>query len=302
MGLSFTQTSSRGFPRTLGPDALARLRRPESGASLPTTPPELEAAGFRGPGGYLQFFRPERLALADRLMRRVYDSFAAVHDPVIRMTLPVFEGRNLVEVSRRRIIELLELNRAPEGPVRVLEVGIGTGANLPGLVATLGARAELWGLDTSFGMLRRAGEFAEAKGWPVHLVLADAHRLPFPSATFDRVLHVGGLNAFSDPARALAEMARVTKPGGPIVVVDEQLAPSFTANVAQRAAFRLVTAFDRIVRAPVDALPPGCDRVEQGQLSPFFYWLRYTHTAPEALSAPWSDGSAYRRTRDSHRR
>jgi len=53
------------------------------------------------------------------------------------------------------------------------------------------------------------------------LFQGEAERLPFRDAIFDCVFHAGGINFFSDKARAIAKMVRVAKPGTKIVIVDE---------------------------------------------------------------------------------
>ena len=53
------------------------------------------------------------------------------------------------------------------------------------------------------------------------LAWAEAEDLPFDDATFDATWSVGGFNYYGDHERALREMRRVTKPGGPVVVADE---------------------------------------------------------------------------------
>jgi ubiquinone/menaquinone biosynthesis C-methylase UbiE len=53
------------------------------------------------------------------------------------------------------------------------------------------------------------------------LAWAEGEDLPFEDATFDATWSVGGFNYFSDHERALCEMRRVTRPGGPLVVADE---------------------------------------------------------------------------------
>ena len=53
------------------------------------------------------------------------------------------------------------------------------------------------------------------------LAWSEAEDLPFEDATFDASWSVGGFNYYSDHERALREMRRVTKPGGPVVIADE---------------------------------------------------------------------------------
>lgn len=98
----------------------------------------------------------------------------------------------------------------------VLEVAVGTGRNLP----FYGAGARLTGLDLSPAMLALARARAADLGRSVELVEGDAERLPFPDASFDTVVCALGLCSIPDPARAVAEMARVLRPGGTLLLVD----------------------------------------------------------------------------------
>jgi ubiquinone/menaquinone biosynthesis C-methylase UbiE len=56
----------------------------------------------------------------------------------------------------------------------------------------------------------------------LRLILGEAEDLPFRDQEFDAVLSNGGFNHFNDPEAALREMARVAKPGAPIVIADEK--------------------------------------------------------------------------------
>jgi demethylmenaquinone methyltransferase/2-methoxy-6-polyprenyl-1,4-benzoquinol methylase len=96
---------------------------------------------------------------------------------------------------------------------RVLDVGAGTGVSTEEL-ARSGAYPV--GMDLSIGMLR-AGRRARPE---VALLAGDALRLPFPDATFDAVTISLALRNVVDPVAALREMARVTRPGGRLVVCE----------------------------------------------------------------------------------
>ncbi|MDW5329138.1 demethylmenaquinone methyltransferase [Plantactinospora sp. KLBMP9567] len=95
----------------------------------------------------------------------------------------------------------------------VLDVGAGTGVSTAEL-ATSGAYAV--GLDLSIGMLR-AGRRSRPE---VPLLAGDALRLPFPDETFDAVTISLALRNVVDTGAALREMARVTRPGGRLVVCE----------------------------------------------------------------------------------
>lgn len=72
--------------------------------------------------------------------------------------------------------------------------------------------------DLSPSMIRRARRRAEERGLDqVQFVEADATDLPLPSASADLFLSIWGLHCFGDPAAAIAEAARVLKPGGRLV-------------------------------------------------------------------------------------
>jgi demethylmenaquinone methyltransferase / 2-methoxy-6-polyprenyl-1,4-benzoquinol methylase len=96
---------------------------------------------------------------------------------------------------------------------RVLDLAAGTGVSTEELARS---GADVVGVDISQGMLR-----AGKKTRPATTLLAgDALALPFPDATFDAVTISFGLRNVHDTAAALTEMARVTKPGGRIVVCE----------------------------------------------------------------------------------
>lgn len=96
----------------------------------------------------------------------------------------------------------------PDG-LRWLDAGCGTGA-LTGVVASQAGPAELTGVDPSEGFLRSA----HVPG--ARFVVGDARALPFPDDRFDVVVSGLALNFVPDPARAAAEFARVTAPGGTV--------------------------------------------------------------------------------------
>jgi ubiquinone/menaquinone biosynthesis C-methylase UbiE len=111
------------------------------------------------------------------------------------------------------------LGNALEVPTkaRVLEVSVGTGANLPYLPADI----EFYGLDLSWGMLRHCRRNLRRWEREAFLCQGEGERLPFRDASFDVVFHVGGINFFDDRPRAIREMVRVARPGTRIVIADE---------------------------------------------------------------------------------
>ena len=97
---------------------------------------------------------------------------------------------------------------------RVLDLAAGTATSSAALAA---GGADVVGCDFSLGMLR-VGARAGHEG--VELVAGDALRLPFADGAFDAVTMSFGLRNTADPDAALAELLRVTKPGGRLVVCE----------------------------------------------------------------------------------
>jgi SAM-dependent methyltransferase len=98
------------------------------------------------------------------------------------------------------------------GGERVLDVGCGPGDLLRNMARQQPGWGALVGFDLSPGMARRAAELAE--GLPVCFFVGDAQALPFPDAWFDLVMARHVLPYVPDIDRAVAEAARVLRPGG----------------------------------------------------------------------------------------
>ena len=103
----------------------------------------------------------------------------------------------------------------------VLEVGFGGGGLLRSLL--LGTRGEVFGADISDAAIRRARDrFArDVRRGRLHLLKASVESLKLPPETVTKAVSVNSLYFWADPAAALAELARVTKPGGRLVLVFE---------------------------------------------------------------------------------
>src|SRR6266702_8235160 len=101
---------------------------------------------------------------------------------------------------------------------RVLDLAAGTGTSSLTFTAT---GADCVACDFSLGMLR-AGQGNRRKDAPGRLgfVAGDALRLPFLDGAFDAVTISFGLRNVANPGAALAELARVTRPGGRLVVCE----------------------------------------------------------------------------------
>jgi ArsR family transcriptional regulator len=102
--------------------------------------------------------------------------------------------------------------------LRVADVGTGTGALLPVLAATA---AEVVAIDHSAAMLARARRRCRDAGYSsVAFHQADVLALPFADGVFDAVFCSMVLHHVATPLAALAELARITRPGGAVVLID----------------------------------------------------------------------------------
>ncbi len=101
---------------------------------------------------------------------------------------------------------------------RVLDVGVGTGLELPMFTPNV----RIVGVDLSEPMLDIARKRVTQKGLAnvEDLRVMDAMNLEYPDASFDAVVAPYVVTVVPDPRRTLEEMARVTRPGGEIVIVN----------------------------------------------------------------------------------
>jgi ubiquinone/menaquinone biosynthesis C-methylase UbiE len=105
---------------------------------------------------------------------------------------------------------------------RVLEIGIGSGLNLP-LYGS--AVDQVCGIDPSPELLDRARKRVADAHVTVSLVRASAEQLPFADAVFDTLVMTWTLCSIPNPSAALAVMRRVLKPGGRLLFVEHGLSP-----------------------------------------------------------------------------
>ena len=152
---------------------------------------------------------------------------AALYNPFLWLS------EKLGMASRRRAL-LAEASGA------VLEIGAGTGLNLRHYPAGL---EELVLTEPGEPMADRIDLSRAPDGVPVRLVRAPAERLPFADASFDTVVSTLVLCTVSDPARAVAEAARVLKPGGRLLFCEHVEAKSGWRRSLQHRTARPWAAF-----------------------------------------------------------
>ncbi len=138
----------------------------------------------------------------------IYDSY--ILPPLLHLAMRSPEAAR----QRRRIV--------PAARGRVLELGIGSGLNLPFYGAGV---ASLAGLDPSAPLLARARRAALSVPFEVELHQAAAEALPFEAASFDSLVMTWTLCSVADARRVLAEARRVLRPGGELIFVEHGQAP-----------------------------------------------------------------------------
>ena len=144
-------------------------------------------------------------------VRRVFDSVAERYDVM----------NDLMSLGLHRAWKAFAVSVArPRPGERVLDVATGSGDLAAALGRKVLPQGELWITDVNRRMLERGRDRLLDEGLAVPAVQCDGERLPFPAAHFDCVTEGFGLRNMSDKDAALAEMARVLKPGGRLVVLE----------------------------------------------------------------------------------
>jgi phosphatidylethanolamine/phosphatidyl-N-methylethanolamine N-methyltransferase len=149
-------------------------------------------------------------AVENAFVENVYDKLAKVYD--------LFYGPTL-HPGRLKAIERMNIQPGE----RVLEVGVGTGINLP----LYPREAAVTGIDFSSSMLEKARErAARPDAAPVRLVQMDAADLKFSDNAFDIVYAPYLISVVPDPVKVAQEMSRVCRPGGRIIFLNHFLSPN----------------------------------------------------------------------------
>jgi ubiquinone/menaquinone biosynthesis C-methylase UbiE len=187
-------------------------------------------AGLRYPidDGIVDFVGPSKLTGGDAASVEEYDRTASVYDqnlPITFDTVCQNEGE-----GRRHIISRLNVKQGST----VLEVGCGTGRDTLLIAEQMNGFGKLHAQDLSLPILKKCKEKFQHSEVQVEFARANASSIPLPDACCDAVFHFGGLNTFTDIPAALAEMCRVTREGGRVVVGDEGVAPWMRHSILGR--------------------------------------------------------------------
>jgi len=118
-------------------------------------------------------------------------------------------------VQRKRIV--------PRAEGRVLEVGFGSGLNIPFFDPS--RVHSVVGLDPSEELVRMAERTVAESAIPIEVIKGSGEDIPLGTASVDTVLTTYTLCTIPDVARALGEMARVLRPGGRLIFCEHGIAP-----------------------------------------------------------------------------
>jgi ubiquinone/menaquinone biosynthesis C-methylase UbiE len=187
--------------------------------------------------------------IADRLhaaVHRRHDTgfdqrHSAAYDRLSRWTLRGLYRRVAVDVAA-----------AAPPAATVLDVGTGPGRLLHDL-ADRRPDLELTGIDPSADMIHVAGRAAASRGLRDHIRfrVADVAALPYPNQSINIIVSTLSMHHWPDPATAAAELARVLRPGGRVLIYDFRFAPIGTAINALNTQATFATAGVR--QAPIRA-------------------------------------------------
>jgi phosphatidylethanolamine/phosphatidyl-N-methylethanolamine N-methyltransferase len=177
-----------------------------------------------------------------RDVERVYAGLARVYDTAFDWAL---------RPGRLAAVRSLEMGQGQ----RVLEVGVGTGLSL----CSYPRDTEVTGIDISEPMLKHARLRArEAPAGPIAIHRMDAQSMSFEAAAFDHVIAPYVISVVPDPGRVMAEIARVCRPGGTVVVVNHfvhedrllRYLESWATPLTRTIGFRLDTRAQIVTDAP----------------------------------------------------
>lgn len=146
-----------------------------------------------------------------RKVAQVFHSVAAKYDVM----------NDVMSAGLHRLWKMFTIAQAGVRPgFKVLDIAGGTGDLAKAFARQAGASGEVWLTDINESMLRVGRDRLLNQGLNTPTLLCDAEKLPFPDNYFDRVSVAFGLRNMTHKDVALAEMRRVLKPGGKLLVLE----------------------------------------------------------------------------------
>jgi demethylmenaquinone methyltransferase/2-methoxy-6-polyprenyl-1,4-benzoquinol methylase len=169
--------------------------------------------------GFTQVLESEK----ERKVADVFDSVATRYDLM----------NDLMSGGLHRLWKRFALSRVAAKPgMRVLDIAGGTGDLAKSMAQDVGPSGQVWLTDINLSMLKVGRDRMLDAGQVLPTAVCDAQALPFEDGYFDRVTVAFGLRNMTHKDLALAEMSRVLRPGGKLMVlefskVNRALAPAY---------------------------------------------------------------------------
>jgi ubiquinone/menaquinone biosynthesis C-methylase UbiE len=157
----------------------------------------------------------------------------------------------MLSAAKQRSHELMEIQAGH----RVLDLGCGPGSDTIALADLVGDTGQVHGVDFDPEMVEEANARAAAAGLDDRVLhrQADAAALPFDDDVFDSCRSERVFQHLPDPAAALAEMIRVTRPGGRIVVLDTDYGSVSIASEVPEVERRVAEHYQSMINSPFAA-------------------------------------------------
>ncbi len=177
------------------------------------------AHSFTITDGIPDFTWPKELADIDEETRLTYEKLANEYDKYASFPFRTFKSDE--DMVREKMTDQLNLR----SDSIVLEVGAGDGRGAEHIAKRLGKNARFFVQELSLSFLKKSFKRLSGYNDTIEFSIGNACYIPFPNNFFDAAYHFGGISTFSDVKRCLAELCRVVKPGGKVLVGDESMGP-----------------------------------------------------------------------------
>lgn len=173
-----------------------------------------------------------------RKVAGVFDSVASKYDIM----------NDVMSGGMHRLWKASTIRQAAVRPgMKVLDIAGGTGDLARKFMDLTGPRGEVWLTDINESMLRVGRDRLINEGRMPRVALCDAEKLPFPSDYFDRVTVAFGLRNMTHKEVALAEMRRVIKPGGRVLVLEFSKVNPLLAPIYDAYSFQVLPKMGELI-------------------------------------------------------
>lgn len=212
-----------------------------------------------------------------QMMEKAYARWAPIYDTLCG---PIFvNGRQAAARAARDV------------GGRILEIGVGTGLSFD----DYDAATEITGVDISQPMITRAQKRVQSGRYPFvkELAVMDAHALAYPDASFDCVVGQFVITLVENPEDVLSECARVTRPGGQIILVNhlysergfKAAVERLLAQKARKLGLRPEFPFQRL--AAWARAHGGAELIERRKIKPFgvYTLVRFRRAQAQSVAA-----------------